>query len=401
MTGNRLLIVDDEPAIGAFIGRVAANIGYEIMAVSTPDQFLQHVRNWRPTHIMMDLQMPLVDGLALLSHLAAEQCGASITLISGVDRTVVEAARRVGIERGLKMTGVLTKPIRVADLTEALRTVKLEDLWLTVANLSAALERQEFHLLYQPKVALGSGEIVGVEALIRWQHPGRGLVPPIDFIPFAETSAFIDQLTHWVSVTACEQMRSWDAANVTLDVALNMSARNLHDTRLPDVLESHCRKAGIAPSRVTLELTETAAMHDAVQMMDVLTRLRLKGFKLAIDDFGTGYSSLVQLHRMPFSEIKIDGSFVADCTTAAESRTIVRLVIDLAHALDKKAVAEGVETAEALDLLRELGCDEAQGYFIARPIAAAAVPQAILTHRESDWFKRLAGSAPRSAANGA
>jgi EAL domain-containing protein (putative c-di-GMP-specific phosphodiesterase class I)/FixJ family two-component response regulator len=389
MTANRLLIVDDEPAIGAFVGRVASNIGYEILAVSTADKFLEHVRNWRPTHIVMDLQMPVVDGLALLSNLAAEKCTASIILISGVDRTVVEAARRIAIDRGLAVTGALTKPIRVADLVDALSIGKREDPWLTVAELSAALDRAEFNLLYQPKVALESGEITGVEALIRWQHQSRGTISPLDFIPFAESSIFIDQLTHWVNKAACEQLCAWDAAGAALDMALNISARNLHEPRFADVLEAQCRNAGVAPARVTLELTETAAMHDAVQMLDVLTRLRLKGFKLAIDDFGTGYSSLVQLHRMPFSEIKIDRAFVIDCTTSAESRSIVRLVIDLAHALGMKAVAEGVESADALDLLRELGCDQAQGYFISRPIAAGNVPDMMQTHRQSSWFRTL------------
>jgi EAL domain-containing protein (putative c-di-GMP-specific phosphodiesterase class I) len=130
-------------------------------------------------------------------------------------------------------------------------------------------------------------------------------------------------------------------------------------------------------------------MQDALQMMDVLTRLRLKGFKLAIDDFGTGYSSLVQLHRLPFSEIKIDRTFVVDCTRSDESRSIVRVVIDLARSLGMRSVAEGVESAEALDLLRSLGCDEAQGYFISRPIAAAEVPASIQKHTQGDWYLRL------------
>jgi EAL domain-containing protein (putative c-di-GMP-specific phosphodiesterase class I) len=271
----------------------------------------------------------------------------------------------------------------------ALGTVKHEDPWLTVASLAAALARGEFHLLYQPKADLRSGEITGVEALIRWQHPSRGLIPPLDFISFAESSACIDQITHWLTATACQQLRDWDAAGVALDIALNISARNLHEPRLAELMESHCRAAGLSPSRVTLELTETAAMQDAVQMMDVLTRLRLKGFKLSIDDFGTGYSSLVQLHRLPFSEIKIDRTFVADCTISAESRSIVRLVIDLAHALGMRAVAEGVEQAEALDLLRELGCDQAQGYFIARPMAGADVPDMVLRHKDSAWFRGI------------
>jgi EAL domain-containing protein (putative c-di-GMP-specific phosphodiesterase class I) len=389
MTANRLLIVDDEPAIGAFVGRVAANIGYDILAISTPDKFLEHVRSWRPSHIMVDLQMPVVDGLALLSHLAAEKCTAHIILISGADRTVVEAARRVAIERGLDVIATLSKPVRVAELTKTLNELKRDDPWLTAAGLLIALEREEFSLAYQPKVWLDSGEIGGVEALIRWLHPARGTISPLDFIPFAESSAVTDQLTHWVMGAACAQLLAWDAAGAALDIAINISARSLHEPRLADLLETQCRTAGIAPARVTLELTETAAMQDAVQMMDVLTRLRLKGFKLAIDDFGTGYSSLVQLHRLPFSEIKIDRTFVTDCTTSDESRSIVRVVVDLARALGMRSVAEGVESAEALDLLRTLGCDEAQGYFISRPIAADEVPPTIQKHTQSDWYQRL------------
>jgi EAL domain-containing protein (putative c-di-GMP-specific phosphodiesterase class I) len=400
MTDNRLLIVDDEPAIGAFIGRVAANAGYEIMAVSTADKFLQHVRAWRPTHIMMDLQMPLMDGPTLLSHLAAEKCTAGITLVSGVDRSVVEAAARVARARGLKVSGVLIKPIRAAELLDALNKIRNEDPWLTAESLWAALAAQEFRLVYQPKVELTSGRIIGLEALIRWQHPTRGPIPPLDFIPFAESSAAIDQITHWLSSTACEQLRAWDADGMALDVALNISARNLHEPRLPQLLESHCRSAGLPPTRVTLELTETAAMQDAVQMMDVLSRLRIKGFKLAIDDFGTGYSSLVQLHRLPFNEIKIDRTFVADCTTSSESRSIVRLVIDLAHALGMRAIAEGVETIETMDLLRKLGCDHAQGYIISRPIEARDVPGFVLKHGETDWVRALQ-SAPNRVANSA
>jgi EAL domain-containing protein (putative c-di-GMP-specific phosphodiesterase class I) len=302
---------------------------------------------------------------------------------------VVEAARRIAIERGLQVTAALTKPIRVADLTRTLKEIKREDAWLNAAGLLTALDRNELALVYQPKVWLESGEIGGVEALIRWQHPLRGTIPPLEFIPFAESSAVIDQMTHWVMRVACAQLGAWDTAGVMLDIAINVSARSLHEPRLADLLDSHCRAAGIAPARVTLELTETAAMQDAVQMMDVLTRLRLKGFKLAIDDFGTGYSSLVQLHRLPFSEIKIDRTFVADCTRSDESRSIVRVVIDLARALGMRSVAEGVESADALDLLRSLGCDEAQGYFISRPIAAADMPATIQRHAQSDWYQRL------------
>jgi EAL domain-containing protein (putative c-di-GMP-specific phosphodiesterase class I) len=280
--------------------------------------------------------------------------------------------------------------MRIADLRAALDAVRHEGGWLSVAALSSALEQSEFHLHYQPKLDLRSGAITSLEALMRWQHPTRGAISPVDFIPFAECSTFIDRLTNWLTEEASRQLRAWDGDGVQVDVALNISSRNLHEARLADVLDEHCRANGIAPERVTLELTETAAMRDAVQMIDVLARLRLKGFKLSIDDFGTGYSSLAQLHRLPFSEIKIDRSFVTDCVTSGESRSIVKLVIDLAHALGMTAVAEGVESADVLDQLRELGCDQAQGNHIARPLAVGDVLGRLAQHIDGEWAQRAA-----------
>jgi EAL domain-containing protein (putative c-di-GMP-specific phosphodiesterase class I)/CheY-like chemotaxis protein len=372
---NRLLIVDDEPAMGAYIARVADGLGYEVLITSTPDTFLEHVRTWNPTHIVMDLKMPNVDGIALLSHLAAEKCAAHILLISGADRGVIEAARRVGLDRGLKMGSVLSKPIRVPELRAALDHLKADDEWLTAATLAEAIERDELFLVYQPKIDLKSQELVGFEALIRWEHPIRGTIPPMEFIPFAETCSLIDRLTHYLANAACRQMKQWRTAGMDVELAINISARNLHDGRLADILDGICQAHDIAPERLVLELTETATMRDAAQMIEVLARLRLKGFRLAIDDFGTGYSSLVQLHRLPFSEIKIDRAFVTDCATSAESGSIIKLVVGLAHALNMTAVAEGVETVDSLKLLAELGCDQAQGYYIGRPMPAAQIAE--------------------------
>ncbi len=387
MTGHRLLIIDDEPSICAFIARVAANAGYQTLVVEGADSFLEHVRSWMPTHIVMDLQMPVVDGVELLSQLASDHCTANIILVSGVGDSVVNAARRVGTARGLNVTAALTKPFSAAELGAVLRANRMEDPWLTVASFAEAMSRQEFFLLYQPKVNLRSGIVSGAEALVRWRHPLRGVVAPLEFIPFAESSACIDQMTQWIGITAATQLRAWDELGCRLDLSINVSARNLHEARLAEQLGGQCRTAGVSPTRITLELTETAAMRDAVQMMDVLTRLRVKGFKLSIDDFGTGYSSLVQLHRLPFNEIKIDRTFVSGCATSPESRSIVRLVVELAHALGMTAVAEGVESPAALRLLRDLGCDEAQGTFIADPLDAAAMPGMAKQHTHSEWYR--------------
>jgi EAL domain-containing protein (putative c-di-GMP-specific phosphodiesterase class I)/ActR/RegA family two-component response regulator len=386
-SGHRLLIIDDDASIGAMIARVATRAGYQTLVVSTPDDFLQRVRIWAPTHIVMDLQMPVVDGLELLSQLASDHSTARIILISGAGDRVVDAARRVGTARGLSVTAALNKPFSIAELESVLQANRLEDPWLTVANLSAAIERDEFFLLYQPQVDLRSGAVRAAEALVRWRHPVRGVVSPLEFIPFAESSACIDRMTQWIVAAACAQLRRWDGMGVPMRLAINLSARNLHEARLGDQLEAQCRGAGVDPSRLTFELTETAAMRDATLMTDVLTRLRVKGFGLSIDDFGTGYSSLVLLHRLPFTELKVDRTFVASCATSKESRAIVRLVVELAHALDLQAVAEGVESADVMRLLRELNCDAAQGTFVALPLEADRIPAMVSGHADAPWYR--------------
>jgi EAL domain-containing protein (putative c-di-GMP-specific phosphodiesterase class I) len=189
-------------------------------------------------------------------------------------------------------------------------------------------------------------------------------------------------LTEWVMAAAAKQKALWDGENIRLDVAVNISARDINERDTPDRLEQQCRDAGISPTSIILELTETGATHDteAVQTMDVLTRLRLKGFRLAIDDFGTGYASLAQLHRMPFSEVKVDRSFVMQMTKNKSCRDIVENTIGLARKLGLKSVAEDVEEAAALSSLAAMGCDMAQGYYISRPVAGDRIPELASRH---------------------
>src|SRR6202041_3009883 len=206
-------------------------------------------------------------------------------------------------------------------------------------DLAHAIATHQLFLEYQLKLDCRLGRVTGVEALVRWSHPTLGILHPDQFIPLAEETDLIHRVTDWVVVTAAQQMADWHMENPALEIAVNIAAKNVEDLGLPDRLEKHCRLAGVDCSSVTLELTETGAMREALQMMDVLTRLRLKGFKLSIDDFGTGYSSLVQLQRLPFSEIKIDKSFVTSMNWNEGCRTIVKAVTDLAHNLGLKSVA--------------------------------------------------------------
>jgi EAL domain-containing protein (putative c-di-GMP-specific phosphodiesterase class I) len=250
-------------------------------------------------------------------------------------------------------------------------------------ELARAIANDELRLDYQPKVDVRSGGVTGVEALVRWQHPTRGRLGPDSFIPLAEQSGLISDLTRWVMSTAVDQWRRWQAIGLEISIAINFSARNLDEIDSPDVLERLCRSVDVPCSQFIIEITESAAASDEIKMMDIATRLRLKGFRISIDDFGTGYSSLVQLQRLPFSEMKVDKSFVLQCTAASESLIIVKSIVDLAHNLNLKVVAEGVETLEVLEQLRRLGCDLAQGYYIGRPMEGVRLPAWVSAWRSS------------------
>jgi EAL domain-containing protein (putative c-di-GMP-specific phosphodiesterase class I)/AmiR/NasT family two-component response regulator len=373
--GDRLLMIDDEPAFGPLVKRIAQGAGYEVVVTDDPDSFVKTARLWHPSVIMLDLKMPGTDGIQLLRTLAADQCAAHIVLTSGADGKILESAMQLGRERGLNISGALPKPIRAEMLRARLCGFKRIPKLQLSAELARALSSDQLFLEYQPKLDYRLQRITGVEALVRWQHPTRGILPPDQFIGLAEEIGLINRLTDRVVTQAAMQAASWLGDNLVLDVAVNISARDLEDLDLPDRLEQHCRDAGIDSEFMTLELTETSAMREAVQMMDVLTRLRLKGFKLSIDDFGTGYSSLVQLQKMPFSEIKIDRSFVMQMPTNEGCRVIVEIVIDLARKLGLASVAEGVEEEAALTSLKEMGCDAAQGYHLCRPLAAVRVAE--------------------------
>ncbi|AKU13277.1 hypothetical protein AzCIB_3384 [Azoarcus sp. CIB] len=235
-------------------------------------------------------------------------------------------------------------------------------------ELRQAVEEDQFVLYYQPRLDLASGAITGVEALVRWQHPVRGFVPPDQFIPFAEQTGCIREITQWVIGRAFEQCARWRAAGLALQVSINLSARDLLGPELPqrcaELLASH----GASPQWFLLEITESAIVDDPTRALDTVTRLHEMGFSLSIDDFGTGYSSLAQLKRLPVAELKIDKSFVMDMARDPDDMTIVRSVIDLAHNMGLSVVAEGVETDEVRQLLYDMGCDYLQGYHICKPL---------------------------------
>lgn len=247
-------------------------------------------------------------------------------------------------------------------------------------NLRQALERGQFVLHYQPKVELDSGRICGVEALIRWQHPERGLLPPDDFIPIAEDCGLIVEIDDWVLTQACRQARSWQSSGLDFGrVAVNLSPSEFHNDNLVGRLRAALGATGLDPDRLELELTERVFLRDAEATMEMLEDVRSIGVQLAIDDFGTGYSSLSYLRRLPVDLLKIDQSFLKDIDNDAHAATILKAVIDIGIGLRKRVTAEGVETEEQFRYLQRHRCREGQGYYFSMPLTAAAIEPLLRT----------------------
>jgi len=241
-----------------------------------------------------------------------------------------------------------------------------------LSKLEAALNKKRLHMVYQPKVSLLDGSLKRVEALVRWDDPELGAIEPSLFVPLAEQHGLIDQLTQWGLKTVLRQWIEWRDDGLDTSIAFNISALSLQQLDFPDLVERMCRALEVPTDRLVLELTE-GATQPLIKLIDTLTRFRIKGIGLAIDDFGTGYSSLMQLRQLPFTEVKIDQSFVADAERSRDCRLIIQSVAELAHGLGLTATAEGVETIDQLRVVCELGCDLVQGYLISQPLEPSAL----------------------------
>jgi EAL domain-containing protein (putative c-di-GMP-specific phosphodiesterase class I) len=242
-----------------------------------------------------------------------------------------------------------------------------------LSELRQALTNEELELHFQPKIDVRSGKVTAAEALLRWQHPTRGLVMPDSFLPLAERSGLMGPLGDWVIEAACKQARAWRDKGLRMRVAINLSAHQMRQDDIVDRIALTLERYRIHPSLLTCEITESAAMEDTIATQETFRRLGELGTHLSIDDFGTGYSSLSYLRQLPAEELKIDASFVKDVDSSADARAIVDAVVKLAHALGLKVVAEGVETLRQQKALVEMGCDELQGYLFAKPMTARAL----------------------------
>lgn len=383
MKDKVVLILDDEYSVARTAALAVEKIGYEVLVSTAATEFFCLLEKHKPDYILLDLLMPDMDGVEVFIELAKRSSTAKIIILSGAETTILHAARITAIEHHLNVLGVVAKPY----ILDSLRQLLLQDSEdslnrFVVADehkiagevndpsyieLFLALQRSELFVVYQPKISCQSGEVVGFEALVRWQHPLRGLVMPDHFIPLAEASDLINPLTRYVASEAFD----WFAENFLdseMHLAINVSARNLMTPNFADELAFLCLEHNVDTRRIVCEITETSMMEDSLDFLDALTRLRLKGLQLSIDDFGTGFSSMERLAHLPFSEIKVDKSFVLQSSESLGARSVIESIIDLGKAIGLRSSAEGVEDWTSVKMLRDLNCDILQGYFISKPM---------------------------------
>jgi EAL domain-containing protein (putative c-di-GMP-specific phosphodiesterase class I)/ActR/RegA family two-component response regulator len=381
----RILVFDDEAAVGRIVTRIATMSGLTASAVTDVAAFEAHVHHDAPDVIILDLQLEDTDGVTQLRWLADHKYTGALILVSGFDERVLNTARTVGLSLGLNLTDVLAKPLRLGDLEALFARLTPRKEPITPERLLEGIAAGELQLNFQPVVTRHSSQVLKFEALVRWNHPDNGPVPPSDFIPMAECDdGMIEALTDWVTGAVVEAYQILREDGLAVPIALNLAPRNLHDMNLPDRIEQRLRQGNMPAADLCLEMNETAIFSDPLRSMDILTRMRLKGMKLSIDNFGTGFSSLRLLRQMPFTEIKIDRSFIVDVTQSADSRAIVKAIRDVAKNMDMACVAQGVETAAAADFLEQAGIPTLQGYFIARPMPVREIPGWIRQWKAAD-----------------
>ena len=378
----KMLAVDDDGMMLDLLGMALDELGFrQVESVSTGEGALARLdAGYAPEVIFCDLNMPGMDGVGLIRHLARRQYAGNVILLSGVDWRILKTCEEMGTAFGLVMLGCLQKPFNFDDITRLLDRVRTRKatnttkaLPISPGELRLAIEAGQMEAWFQPQLAVNSGKVVALEALVRWQHPQRGLIPPMAFIPVAEEHGLIDALLEVVYRDAMAQVGRWHRQGICVRVAVNLSTDNLNSHDLPDRLAAWSREAGVAPQSVMIEITESRLNKNLTLTLEILSRLRLKGFGLSIDDFGTGYSSMEQLHRMPFTELKVDRGFVHGAATDSRSRAVFESSVQLAGKLGMTTVAEGVEDEADFNLVRELGCDLVQGYHFAKPMSAPAL----------------------------
>lgn len=377
---GRLLVVDDDLVQRTIIGKIGAKLGYDTVIASTFEMASELLQREAFDIMTLDLSLGERDGVELLRLVAdCKLYAMPIVIISGCDERILNSTKRVAEGLNLSLTRCLNKPLNLDNLRDALvlpghgRVDSEQGAAMPVISrerLVAALARNEFHVEFQPKIDLDSGIVIGAEALARWCGPEFGNLSPAVFIPLIEQFGLMPELTNHVLSCAIASGRVLIRQHPGFTVAVNVSGSLMADLMLPERIEAILRQEAVAPESLIVEVTESIAMSDVDRAMDILVRLRIKGIGAAIDDFGTGFSSLAALAKLPFSELKIDQSFVKGCEADEDMMKIVEASVALGKAFNMKVVAEGIDNPHTLASVRHAGCDVGQGYLFAPALDA-------------------------------
>jgi EAL domain-containing protein (putative c-di-GMP-specific phosphodiesterase class I)/ActR/RegA family two-component response regulator len=385
---DRVLVIDDDSTVCELVSALARTMGLVCETTKDPATFLDRVTP-DTSIILLDLMMPEMDGIEVLRLLGERQCKAHILLMSGMDKRVLETAEKLAQSLGLPVVGHLQKPFPLNELRDVLLSIAVletpESLQeapvfsISDEQLRNAITRNEFMNYYQPQVNLQTGQVVGVEALARWQNPELGVVLPDNFITRLENLGLIDELCWRAAELAFSEVKTLVTKNDVLPrVSINVSMHSLRQLDFPDSMMRLAKKYNFPPSAIAIEITESRLMSEISHTLDVLTRLRMKKFQLSIDDFGTGYAMMRQLQTVPATELKIDKSIIETMHVNDSDRVMVEKIIEMGHELKMEVIAEGVVAQEQYDLLRAKGCDAAQGYLFSK---------ALSVHELAKWLK--------------
>jgi EAL domain-containing protein (putative c-di-GMP-specific phosphodiesterase class I)/ActR/RegA family two-component response regulator len=374
------LIVDDDPIFGALAEDFLLDQGIEqVEAANDGDQGIAKIdAGYAPDILLCDLNMPTHDGVSVIRSLAERRYTGRIIIISGEADPVIETVVKLAKMQGLNILGATRKPLKPDVLKSLLAKAPVAgpkpaapQQPASPSLLDAAIERGGLHPFFQPKVSMATRQLVGSEALARIATPHIPYANPVPYIELAERNSRIDALTLAMARAVAKHVAAFNAAGAPLPCSINISPASLEKLDFPDLMVDAIRSAGLSCDQFTLEVTETRLVEYGPRALDVMTRMRIKGFGLSVDDFGTGYSNIERLQMYPFTELKVDQSFTKNALTDTFARACVETSVRLAKELGLKVVAEGVETADMWDFLASLGVDEAQGFLMSRPVPPA------------------------------
>jgi len=383
-----VMVVEDHGFQRRMALRLLAELGVtRVLDACDGQQALETLRGLSeiPDIVIVDLDLPGMDGIELIGHLAQEKRARAVVVASALDPALLNTVQTMTRAYGLRVLASVEKPLTSAKLAEVMTAYEAQDedlddevgVEISRESITDGLAAGDFVSFFQPQVTLTNGHVVAVEALARWKHADGQLVRPAHFIPVIEREGLVDQLTDRILDAACQWKARWAQTGLHVRVAVNVSMLNLSNVGVVDRYLQIVRKHDIDPREVVLEITESSVMGEAAHALNVLARLRLKGFGLSIDDFGTGYSSLSQLSQIPFTELKIDQGFVSGAPRQPRKRAVVEASLGLARKLNLGVVAEGVETVDEWQMLADLGCTFAQGYLISRPVPGEQLPDVV------------------------